>query len=281
MTQLHMSSKRFQILLALAILVFALSLLWFWMQPRESGVLQTRTDNRETNDALVARLPESRVKEPQQEESNRADSAAEKRRFFEAADRSAHFGILERLVGDLIVDLHLTDQERLQFMGHLVEARRSALDAIRVGRSTSQPENDAFAKLVRDAAVSQDGELLALLGDDRFKVFSEYRHNLEEQTTVRLLQEKLDEIGSVLTPAQVDALMRIGARDKSARSYYPETAAFLQTTGIYLNSDVVDAMSPILTDAQAAALRQLHAEQVGNLEMQKEYAQKMRAKQAR
>lgn len=179
----------------------------------------------------------------------------------EAAERAAHTSVLSGLFAALFDKMPLTPAERPAFMALLIEARRSALDAVRLGRAASLKEGEAFAKLVRDAALSKDGELRALLGDRRFAQFAGYRGVLEEQTTVRRLQAKLAETGQTLSVAQGAELMRIYAETQKPRlGYSPETAALLQTTGISLNARIVALWKPVLTETQAAVLQQLQAE---------------------
>ncbi len=196
----------------------------------------------------------------------------ESARFLEAADRAAHISILEDLYGDLISRLGLTGEERSKFMSRLVEERRSAIDAVRLARITGINDHDALGNLVRDAAISEDSDLLALLGEQRFNEFAEYRSTSVERTTVRLLQAELAGSGDELSPAQADNLMQVYSQIKLQEHSHFEVSGLLNTIGIPLDDGTITALSSGLTKPQADALKQLRDEQTEALNAQKEYA---------
>ncbi len=203
--------------------------------------------------------------------------SVERRR--EAADRAAHTAILEELFGDLLHDMQLTSDERGKLLSLLVEARRSAIDAVRLGRAASLTDREASAKLVRDAAMSADKDILSLLGEQRFEEFVAYRSTLEGRTTVRLLQAQLDGSGHELSPIQRAEVVRLYIQSQRGTAlYYPETAAILQVTGTTLNDRILSALGPALTKEQSDALKHMQGEQLARHKAQKEYAESVRAK---
>lgn len=208
-----------------------------------------------------------------------AEATTEQERRREAAERAAHTSILYELFATLLPDLQLTEEERLEFMSLLVEARRSAMDANRLGRAASLTDKDAFAKLVRDAAMSVDPKLVAMLGERRFEIFVQYRATLEGRTTVRHLQAHLAGSGHELSSDQSSEVIRLYTqKQQQSPRYSPEVYGILQATGTTLDDRILDALTPALSEKQLEALIELRYEQEGRIKLQEEYAARVRAK---
>lgn len=273
-------------LLVLAASLLLVFLLLFWRSERD---LLDSVDTRESRAAHV--LPRENASDadelqpiqfrvsPSEAKVPDTDTITDRERRRESADRAAHTAILEDLFGALLDELQLTADERLQFLFLMVEARRSAMDAIRVGRAASLNDREAFAKLVREAAMSTDADLLSLLGEQRFKLFTEYRSSQEGRTTARLLQAQLSGSAHELSETQSAELIRLYTQTQSSNPrYHPEVAAILQATGTDLSDRILSALAPVLRKEQFEALTKIRDDQAARHQAQKEYAERARSK---
>lgn len=123
--------------------------------------------------------------------------------------RSQQKVMVQKMYGPLLKDLNLAPEEKDRFMALVLDHQLAAVDQAGTLFGGGDKDKTEVAATLKDKEKEMEANLKALLGDDKFAQYTDYKGTMGDRLQLDQLKQQLDGSGTPLQDDQLKSLLGI------------------------------------------------------------------------
>lgn len=187
--------------------------------------------------------------------------------------------MIQKMYGSLVKDLNLAPEQKDKFMDLLLDQHMAAVDQAGSLLNPGSSDHAGAAQALKDKEAELNTQLKALLGEDKFTQYEDYKKTIGERLVLDQLKQQLEDGQTPLKDAQAKSLLQVMKEERekvppalpTQGNQNPADMAKLLTDETLekqfqwqsdLNRRVLERAGPILTPEQLKTYTEFQTQQL-------------------